>query len=277
MRSPNKKTRYNPHPTNFAFPESFRHSVTTEDPLVIYVCLAMCWENDRDRLRIQMMLNSRPRSRAITMSNNSNTNAIGKNRHNDCFFKDSRGQKTVANRVREEALKYPNATIEVVTDYYWLEIHYLETNYGLFEWLAFGIHAVLQAGASKFYLPFDGGTRNKQACCMSRCLLGQGTLHPQVSYTLVELAANPLWVASSQPEIAERLDATRGGNNAYNTNAYLHPAHPFVLFTKLPNVATALDTHGDKTNVVVTIYPSIHMRVYTSIIFLFVRYQMYTK
>ena len=48
----------------------------------------------------------------------------------------------------------------------------------------------------------------------------------------------------------------------YNTNAYLHPTHPFVLFTKLANVATALDTHGEKTNVVVTIYLSIHMCIY---------------
>jgi hypothetical protein len=197
-----------------------------EGTSLIVFALAMCWNNERDRVRLQMLLNSRPGTRIITVSENLHT--VGNMIHFSCDFSTDRGHKSLAARVAEERVIYPNTKIIITLDYYWLPVHYFTRRYGML-WLQSGMYVLLKGGADEIILPNDDGDRHGGESGMLKMLLGG--CHPGVQLKFVTLESNPLWLSSNESEINTVLAESRGGDNATNTTDYLSSAHPFLSGT----------------------------------------------
>jgi hypothetical protein len=126
--------------------------------------------------------------------------------------------------------KHPSAVITVALDWNWLHVRYYDSNYRLHNWFDGGIKLLLDAGADKIMLPYDGGVRHEGYSCMANAL---SKVRPNAGFNIsfVKLGDNPLWVASSSLHIQGELAGYSGGDNEANTRNFLHPETPFVLFT----------------------------------------------
>ena len=226
-KSGNKLTRSRPHPDDHPFSGVFPFTHTPATKLVLFA-LAMCWEYPKDRLRLQMVLNTYPATRVISTSWSKHT--CGSMRHCEANFGDRKGLRDLGKRITEERSQHPNACITVALDWNWLHMRYYEENYRLHNWFDGGIKHLLDAGANKILLPYDGGVRHVGYSCMATAL-AKVRLHPGFDISFVGLAENPLWVASSSEHIQEELAGYSGGDNEANTRNFLHPKTPFVQFT----------------------------------------------
>jgi hypothetical protein len=199
----------------------------------IVIALAMSWDCARDRLRLQMMQLNTPGTRVITASTCKYTK--GRLPHIDCDFSVDRGLRKVTARIRAEQSASPQARVVVILDHYWCEIRYYERQYGL-NWLREDAHTLLSNGAEEVLLPFDNGANIPyEASGMIQMLTGP--IHPDVTVDLVAGEQNPLWVASSSPDISEILGDIPGGDNAEQCRLRLDEDHPFVRCTHKKVVA----------------------------------------
>ena len=89
-------------------------------------------------------------------------------------------------------------TIVVVLDYFWLEKDYYKTRYGML-WMSTHVNILLQAGATEVILPFDKRYEPNVPSNME-IMLKEYKQHQfkqsNVSISLIESNANPLWVSS---------------------------------------------------------------------------------
>ena len=224
----NNKDRSRPHPNDQQILECYPFSQDRTHTHLVLFTLAMCWSCEKDRIRLQMVLNNIPSTKLITVSWSQWSQ--GRMDHLDCGFNDRKGIRKLANRIKAEKLNYPEATITVILDWNWLHKHYYFTNYGLHNWIAYGIKQILEAGADNIILPNDDGDRQEGSSCMAAALSSVSD-DAGFAFTFVSHEKNPLWVASDSNHIKEALAKFRGGDNMQNTKDWLHPQNPFVLFT----------------------------------------------
>ena len=166
-RRRNKLTRSRPHPEDHPFSGVFPFTDTPGTKLVLFA-LAMCWEHPKDRLRLQMVLNTYPATRVISTSWSQRT--CGSMQHCECNFGDRKGLRTLGVRIKVEREEHPSAVITVALDWNWLHVHYYDENYRLHNWFDGGIKLLLDAGADKIMLPYDGGVRHEGYSCMANAL-----------------------------------------------------------------------------------------------------------
>ena len=226
-KSGNKLTRSRPHPDDHQFSGVFPFTHTPATKLVLFA-LAMCWEYPKDRLRLQMVLNTYPGTRVISTSWSKHT--CGSMPHCEANFGDRKGLRDLGLRITEERSQHPIAVITIALDYNWLQVRYYEENYRIHNWFDGGIKNLLEAGANKILLPYDGGVRHVGYSCMANAL-SKVSRNAGFNISFVKLGDNPLWVASSSLHIQGELAGYLGGNNEANTRNFLHPETPFVLFT----------------------------------------------
>jgi hypothetical protein len=118
------------------------------------------------------------------------------------------------------------APVLVILDYYWCELHYYKSNYGM-GWLSDVAYDLLSAGAEVVLLPYDAMPATKPGQSDMTKMLA-GPRHPGIDVQLVQGESNPLWLASCGPHITEALSSVRGGDSGEQTRRWLHHAHPFV-------------------------------------------------
>ena len=207
------------------------------DVQLVVFALAMNWGCTADVLRLNNLMrkmeekSGKGTCKVITVSDSETGKAIDAKitEHLHLFFDSHRGVNELQENVFLKRSEYPNATIEVYLDFFWLEHNYFIERYGM-KWPTTAL-GLIDAGANLVVLPVDIGGN------MADMLSKSPTVPDHVALDFTY--ESRLFEASKDDDVQTKL-IRLGRGNLDTQVARLDPSRYFVQYAcELPDVLAA--------------------------------------